>query len=589
MNTINIGIPVNLQKLLATRLLIQAGSGGGKSYALRKTVESVAAAGGVQQIIIDPEGEFVTLREKFDFVLVGKDGDIPLSLKYAETLAHKLLETGVSAVIDLYEMKKHERTLFVKRFLEAVMNAPKSLWHECLFYIDEAHDFCPQASQSESTSAVIDLCTRGRKRGFAAVLATQRLSKLHKDAAAECLNKMVGRTGLDIDRQRASEELGRTSKTDVLQLRDLVPGEFYTFGPAISNEVLKFKIGTVVTTHPEAGQRLITKPATPKAIARILEKLSGIPEEAEKDLTTRQQLQTEVARLRGELSRVSRPIPAHGKSVIPDPKIQQGLIDKAVEVARVGINREYQAIVKGHQDTVRSAQDQVKKLQAIISKIGQLAGSPSSQPGSFQTMSFTNSIHPYATGKVLKSAEKYQAFNSKPVQSEKKSPAQEEGDRTLGKCSKEILIFLATHPDREWSKAQVGVATGYSPGSGGFNNSLSELTVMQLIYRNNGNLRVSAERWGYTLKIVGPVESREYDISTFKDKLSKCEREIYEVLLEFPHDTFSKDSLAAKTPSNYSPGSGGFNNSLSRLTTLELIERNNGAIRLNPELLELMN
>ena len=77
MSEINIGIQINLQKLLDTRLLIQAGSGGGKSYALRKVIESIGNQ--VQQIIIDPEGEFVTLREKFDFALVSKGGDIPLS------------------------------------------------------------------------------------------------------------------------------------------------------------------------------------------------------------------------------------------------------------------------------------------------------------------------------------------------------------------------------------------------------------------------------------------------------------------------------------------------------------------------------
>src|ERR1700679_2427970 len=123
---INIGVDIDLPKLVDTRALIQASSGGGKSYLLRKVVESVGNS--VQQIIIDPEGEFLTLREKFDFVLVSKEGDIPISLRYAETLAHRILETNVSAIIDLYEFPPHERVLFVKRFLTALINAPKALW-----------------------------------------------------------------------------------------------------------------------------------------------------------------------------------------------------------------------------------------------------------------------------------------------------------------------------------------------------------------------------------------------------------------------------------------------------------------------------
>ncbi len=84
-------------------------------------------------------------------------------------MARRILELHASAIVDLYELKNGEPVRFARLFLKALMDDPKSLWHPCM--------------------VVIDLCTRGRKRGFSAVLATQRLSKLHKDAAAETLNK----------------------------------------------------------------------------------------------------------------------------------------------------------------------------------------------------------------------------------------------------------------------------------------------------------------------------------------------------------------------------------------------------------------
>src|SRR5207302_8509415 len=98
---------------------------------------------------------------------------------------------------------------------------------------------------ADTRSAVIDLATLGRERGYSAILATKRLSKLNKDAAAECNNKLIGRTTLDVDMKRASEELGFTSKEQAIALRNLVAGEFYTFGPAISAEVTKITIGAV--------------------------------------------------------------------------------------------------------------------------------------------------------------------------------------------------------------------------------------------------------------------------------------------------------------------------------------------------------
>ncbi len=99
--TVETNEPVHLdiQRILEGRLLLQANSGGGKSYAVRKLCE--ITHGKVQQIILDPEGEFATLREKYDYILVGKDGDIPINLRASELLARKLLELGTSAIIDL--------------------------------------------------------------------------------------------------------------------------------------------------------------------------------------------------------------------------------------------------------------------------------------------------------------------------------------------------------------------------------------------------------------------------------------------------------------------------------------------------------
>src|SRR3954464_8628276 len=50
---------VDLEELLATRLLVQGNSGSGKSHLLRRLLERRVTE--VQQIVIDPEGDFVTL------------------------------------------------------------------------------------------------------------------------------------------------------------------------------------------------------------------------------------------------------------------------------------------------------------------------------------------------------------------------------------------------------------------------------------------------------------------------------------------------------------------------------------------------
>jgi DNA helicase HerA-like ATPase len=108
---------IDLDKLIETRMLIQANSGGGKSYTIRRIIEQ--AFGHVQIIVIDPEGEFGNMRSKYDFVYIGKDGDSPAESRSAALLARRLLELKASAIIDLYELPPHERKRFVRLFLRS--------------------------------------------------------------------------------------------------------------------------------------------------------------------------------------------------------------------------------------------------------------------------------------------------------------------------------------------------------------------------------------------------------------------------------------------------------------------------------------
>jgi len=296
---LNDNFTINIPRLLETRLLVQANSGGGKSWLIRRLLEQ--SHGQVQQIVIDMEGEFATLREKYDYVLIGKGGDTSANVRSAPLLARRLLEMKVSAIIDLSELPHYDRKRFVRLFLDSMIDSPKELWTHCLVVVDEAHQFVPEKGESEAASAVIDLCTRGRKRGFCAVLATQRLSKLHKDAAAECNNKLIGRTGLDIDMKRAGEELGFTSKEQVHSLRNLEAGEFYAFGPAMCNEPTKVQIGGVKTSHPKVGSKILSRVTPPtEKIKSVLKQLEDLPQEAEKEAQTIKQLQTEIRQLRNQ-------------------------------------------------------------------------------------------------------------------------------------------------------------------------------------------------------------------------------------------------------------------------------------------------
>ena len=333
-------VTVDVDVLLRTRLLIQANSGGGKSWLLRRIAEQLF--GKVPTIIIDPEGEFATLREKYGFVLVGKGGETTADCRSAAKVAHTLLELRASAVCDIYEMKPFERHRWVKTFLEALVDAPKSLWGATVIIVDEAHTFCPEgkAGESESSSAMVDLTTRGRKRGFCAVFATQRLGKLRKDASAELLNRLVGPTFEDIDLERASDLLSVSSserRQFFADMRVLEPGNFFAIGRAVCKERTLVTVGDVVTTHPEIGSSKFSDapPPTPEQVKRWLPKLADLPQAAEKQAKTEADLRQEIRSLKAQL--VSRPVETKTTEVVKPVEVPV-LVDTELRHIKLTLN-----------------------------------------------------------------------------------------------------------------------------------------------------------------------------------------------------------------------------------------------------------
>lgn len=526
---------INLQKLIETRMLLQANSGGGKSWAIRRILEQ--SHGKVQQIVLDVEDEFYTLREEFDYVLVRReDGDCVPEVRSAGLLARRLLELGVSAIISIYEMKHHERIAFVKAFLDAMVNAPKTLWHPVLVIVDEAHVFAPESSKAESASAVIDLMTRGRKRGFCGILATQRIGKLSKDAAAEANNKLIGRAAIDVDMKRSGEELGFTKKDDQLSLRVLKPGEFYVFGPAISDKVKLTKIGDVNTTHPKAGAAQVPIAPPKQKVVALLAKLGDLPKEAHEELVTIDQLRRELTNARAELTRTKNAQPKAPEPVIERIEIPV-LNSKEVEKLEI-FEREFSSV----NETVQSLLSAVRHFRAPLPKVSDMVGIfKDARPSERSPVSNRKTVAPVGINN---------------------------GDVSLGKAERKILSALAQYPNGR-TKRQAALLSGYAINGGGFNNAIGRLRSLGLAEGSNP-IKITGE--GVAIAPVEPLPSGAELYQHWRGQLGKCEREILDVLYEAHPRTMPKEEVASSTETGYAPDGGGFNNSIGRLRTLELIE-----------------
>lgn len=259
-------VPIDLEELLATRLLVQGNSGSGKSHLLRRLLER--SAGQVQQVIIDPEGDFVTLAGPYGHVVI-EAGDY--SEREVARFAARIREHRASVVLSLEGLEVEGQMKCAAAFLTAMFDAPRDHWYPALVVVDEAQLFAPAAAgevneeiRRASLSAMTNLMCRGRKRGLAGVIATQRLAKLAKNVAAEASNFLMGRTFLDIDMARAADLLGM-DRRQAEQIRDLQRGTFLALGPAITRRPLSVKIGAVDTSARSGSPKLVPLPSAPAA------------------------------------------------------------------------------------------------------------------------------------------------------------------------------------------------------------------------------------------------------------------------------------------------------------------------------------
>ena len=245
-------LELDLGKLMSGRCLIQGSSGAGKSQTLRRIVEE--AFDYLTTIIIDPEGEFANLAAHIGATTViardyANDGLTAVGLR---TRQHR-----IALHLDLTDLEPDQRIEKSAAFFAGLLSAPREHWgNTVLVCIDEAHLLAPHMAASArdaetrrlGVATLTDMCARGRKRGIGTIVATQRLAKLASSVVSELHNHLIGLNVFDRDVARAADLLGFGSDQAAL-LRQLPPGEFFAFGPALAATPVLAKIDPTITPH----------------------------------------------------------------------------------------------------------------------------------------------------------------------------------------------------------------------------------------------------------------------------------------------------------------------------------------------------
>lgn len=540
-------IQIDLQRLLVSRLLVQANSGAGKSWALRRLLEQTH--GQVPHVVLDVEEEFHTLREKFPYVLAGIAGaDCRADVKTAPLLARRILEHGFSSIISIYELKAHERMRFVRVFIEALIAAPRTLWRPLLVVVDEAHLFCPEKGNAESAPAVIDLMTRGRKRGLCGVLATQRIAKLNKDAAAEANNKMIGRAGLDLDMKRSADELGFTGREEQHRLRVLPPGQFYLFGPAFSPAVTLVKVGQVHTTHPQPGDRgQSAPPPAPAQMKDILAKLADLPKEAEQEEGEVERLRREVSQLRADLRKKD----ASSQPAAPD----RHAIDTAWGKGKI---EGYRAAI----DDLVPFRARLKTLRAALAE--------HLDDAIADLMKWQSRMQHQAVSGPARNVRP--ASDSTPP---RPAPLPAEGSHAQGVTAPQqrildALAWLESVGIDQADKVQLALLADASPRSSGYANNLGALRTAGLIYYpSGGQVGLTTAGRGASRMPARPPTTEDLH-RTLQERLAAPQWRILQALIERYPEAVPKVALADLAGTSHN--SSGYANNLGALRTLGFID-----------------
>ncbi len=557
-------LKVDLPTLVDTRALVTASSGSGKSWLFRLIAERTA--GKVQVVILDPEGEFATLRERFDMLLVGEGGEAAVDARSARLLARKLAELGISAIVDLYGLDDWDaRRDWVALFLEGLMSAPKDAWHPLLVMIDEAHMLAPESAGGKhddpvarSRRAVNSLMSAGRKRGYCGLLATQRISKLHKDAIAECKNVFIGGTTLDIDQQRAADILGM-GKAERVQLRDLVPGEFFAFGPAIAGKgVLRFRTDQVVTTHPKVGQRhALEVPKASDAVQKLAAALADLPAQAQRERDDLTAAKRRVVELERELR--ARPVQLQ-------PKVEQVVQRVEIPVFKDGeVGRLESAVGQlvqvGNQlgeasDALRAAAGEISgALRAVVNR----PAPPMPRP---QIVTTRGTPRPAPTRSL---------------------PTPAEDDVTLRAGERKMLQALAQRHPLRYTRAQLGTLSGFTPSGGTFNTYFGVLKRAGFIVEQGGEVSITDAGLAYLGADVPPAPSTTAELQAmWRSRLRAGEARMLDVLVANYPNWVTRRQLGEL--SGFAESGGTFSTYLGVLRRNGLAEVDGEHVRASPTL-----
>ena len=580
-------------------------SGSGKSYAAMKLAELFLGSAQAQIIALDWVGIWWSLRLARDgkhpgfehvYIFGGEHADVDLRPESGALMADLVVDKHISVVLDVMHFRKAERTRFATAFAEQFFHRKKTARSACHLFIEEAQAYLPQMVRGDEARMVgvfEDIGKVGRNYGIGTSLISQRPQAINKDVLNQVEVLLAFQTNGPQERKAIAGWTAENTNAGAAMMQELPKlhvGDALVWSPQWLRVAEKIHIEPRDTYDASSTPTQQAKAIKPKTLAKA--DLEQLGEEIQ--ATIEKQKADDPREFRKQIAALKRQL-ASGSAPSSDGKKQE--VPVLTDADRALLERINAGIAEAaslmHEDLVLAGQ---RFKNAVDTAMGTYGGEIVAVCATAEkallgvldkarvkkVLEKLATIQPPTTTAVPRSPQPRRVDPGPP--STRSSPARlvsSNGDGSIGKGERKILTALAQYPDGR-SKTQVAILTAYAHNGGGFNNYLSAL-------RSKGFIDGSGDR--LTLTAAGVDALGSYDLlptgadlrSYWLRQLGKAERLILEHLVAVYPSGQTKDALGANT--GYEPNGGGFNNALSRLRSLELIE-GRGELRASAELFD---
>lgn len=178
-----------ISDLLTGRGAVFGKSGSGKSNTASVLAEELLECG-LPIVIIDIEGEYWGLTERYDIRYAGTtaDADIAVSTENVDELVSMVLEDNEPLIVDISGITDADAIdVFLSTYVSRLFERENQLRKPCLLFVEEIHEFLPQTGRSgEFSDVLITVAKRGRKRGLGLCGLSQRPAAVDKEFITQC-------------------------------------------------------------------------------------------------------------------------------------------------------------------------------------------------------------------------------------------------------------------------------------------------------------------------------------------------------------------------------------------------------------------